>query len=92
LVQDASGNLYGTATDGGIYNLIFGEGCGALFKLDPTGNLTVLHDFTGGTDGASPVGGLTIDLAGNLYGTAANGGDLNDCSGYGCGVVFEITP
>lgn len=92
LVQDASGNLYGTATDGGIYNLICGEGCGALFKLDPTGNLTVLHDFTGGTDGASPVGGLTIDLAGNLYGTAANGGDLNDCSGYGCGVVFEITP
>ena len=31
---------------------------------------TVLHNFTGGLDGANPYTGLTMDRAGNLYGTA----------------------
>ncbi|HTR24738.1 MAG TPA: hypothetical protein VMI10_12200 [Terriglobales bacterium] len=29
---------------------------------------------------------------GNFYGTTYTGGDLNECDGYGCGVVFELTP
>jgi len=33
--------------------------------------LTVLHEFTGGSDGQFPTGGLTLDTAGNLYGTTS---------------------
>lgn len=40
---------------------------------------TVLHTFTGGSDGAGPLAGVTIDRMGNLYGTAQNGG----AAGYG---------
>jgi uncharacterized repeat protein (TIGR03803 family) len=49
----------------------------------------VLHNFTGGQDGAAPVSGLTIDAAGNLYGTTLNGGSQNCFEG--CGVVFKLT-
>ncbi|MGA8813751.1 MAG: choice-of-anchor tandem repeat GloVer-containing protein [Candidatus Sulfotelmatobacter sp.] len=45
---------------------------------------TVLHSFTGGVDGATPSAGLTMDAAGNLYGTTLDGG-----SGYG--TVFKLT-
>jgi uncharacterized repeat protein (TIGR03803 family) len=48
---------------------------------------TVIHDF-GGSDGAAPASGLTIDAAGNLYGTTENGGFQN-CSS-GCGTVFKL--
>jgi len=84
VVRDAAGNLYGTASEGGAYNL------GTVFKLDPTGTLTVLHNFTGGTDGANPFAGVTLDGKGNLYGTAIYGGDLNCASGQGCGTVFKV--
>ena len=50
-------------------------------------NFQVLHSFTNGDDGAIPLAGLTIDRAGNLYGTASGGGKTNDgCVTYGCGV------
>ena len=53
---------------------------------------TVLHSFTGGGDGANPVAGLTLDRAGNLYGTAAQGGNTPYTCGStrGCGTVFKI--
>ncbi len=51
---------------------------------------TVLHNFTGGVDGANPNAGLTMDKAGNLYGTALFGGS-SGCYGYGCGTVFKLT-
>ena len=44
---------------------------------------SVLHNFTGFQDGATPYAGVTIDAAGNLYGTTAAGGNAN-CDG-GCG-------
>jgi uncharacterized repeat protein (TIGR03803 family) len=93
LVRDAAGNLYGTTEFGGTYRNCNGEGCGVVFKLDATGKETVLHSFTGGRDGASPVSGLTIDSDGNLYGAAVSGGDLKCKSGtnLGCGTVFKIT-
>jgi uncharacterized repeat protein (TIGR03803 family) len=54
--------------------------------------LSVLHSFTGGPDGAFPQAGLTLDAAGNLYGTALGGGrgscGHNDVPG--CGVVFKV--
>jgi hypothetical protein len=51
-----------------------------------------LHDFTGGSDGGYPVSNVVFDVRGNLYGTASEGGNLSDCNGTGCGVVWEITP
>jgi len=50
---------------------------------------TILHNFTGGADGAGP-GGLIIDAAGNLYGAAAGGGlSSQNCDGT-CGLVFKM--
>jgi uncharacterized repeat protein (TIGR03803 family) len=85
LVRDSAGNLYGTTTFGGKSD------DGVVFKLDTTGNETVLHSFTGGADGAFPAPGLAMDSAGNLYGATDEGGDA--CAPkFTCGVVFEITP
>jgi hypothetical protein len=52
----------------------------------------VLYRFTDGADGAYP-NSLILDKAGNIYGTAAAGGDP-DCGNLnsGCGVVFELLP
>jgi uncharacterized repeat protein (TIGR03803 family) len=53
---------------------------------------TVLHSFTGGSDGAYSAAGLTIDAAGNLYGTTGAGGYFggNCAAYYGCGTVFQL--
>ena len=79
LVMDAAGNLYGTASGAGAF------GWGTVFKLDTSGNLTVLHTFTNsGGDGADPIGGLVMDVAGNLYGTTFGGGSST------FGTVFKL--
>jgi uncharacterized repeat protein (TIGR03803 family) len=87
LILDGSGNLYGTAYDGGIASCSFG--CGVVFKLTPVANgrreETVLHSFTGGNDGANPEGSLIFGAKGNLYGTTTSGGTDS------WGVVFELT-
>nr|AYC79433.1 hypothetical protein [uncultured bacterium] len=90
LVNDASGNLYGTTQAGaGSCNEV---SCGVVFKLSPNGAETILHAFTDGPDGAQPVARLMIDSSGNLYGTAAAGGGTT-CGyyGQGCGTVFKIS-
>ncbi len=85
LTFDAVGNLYGTA-GGGTY------GQGTLFRVTPSsgGHWTesIVHTFTGGTDGGLPYGGVTIDASGNMFGTASVGGTF----GQQGGVAFEITP
>lgn len=53
-------------------------------------NYSLLHSFTGGSDGANPSGQLILDESGNLYGPASIGGDLS-CDSVGCGVIFELT-
>ena len=86
LIMDSAGNLYGAAGRGGLH------GYGAVYKLTPSGGgwtYTSLHDFTEGSDGANPIGTLTMDANGNLYGVAQGGGA--GCN-RGCGVVWEITP
>jgi uncharacterized repeat protein (TIGR03803 family) len=84
VVRDAAGNLYGTT--------YFGGGscdCGTVFKLTAAGKLEVLHRFTYWPDGSLPTAPLIRDAAGNLYGTAALGGDFNVCAG-NCGTVFKV--
>jgi uncharacterized repeat protein (TIGR03803 family) len=65
-------------------------GCGTIFKLDRTGKFTVLHTFNGADGGPFPDGWLVRDDEGSLYGMSGNGGDLSECSGLGCGVVFKV--
>ncbi len=77
-IINSAGNLYGTASYGGS------GGYGVVLKLDINGAETVLHNFVGGTDGASPEGRLVSDAAGNLYGTTFAGGPSGD------GTIFEI--
>ena len=92
LIRDAAGNLYGTASGGGSFQgACAGSGCGTVFKLAPNGKLKVLHTFTGGSDGASPLA-LVRDAAGNLFGTASGGGDPKCTVGGfpGCGLVFKL--
>jgi uncharacterized repeat protein (TIGR03803 family) len=92
LLMDRGGNLYGATTLGGNGNCI--DGCGTIYRLDTAGKAHMLHQFTGGADGFSPLGSLIADADGNLYGVAQVGGDFN-CSadpfeGEGCGTVFRI--
>jgi uncharacterized repeat protein (TIGR03803 family) len=86
LVQDSAGNLYGTTSSGGMFNSTV-EGEGTIFKLDPSGNETILHvfsPFTPGPEGNSPEAGLFRDPAGNLYGTTSEGGT------HSSGTVFKL--
>jgi uncharacterized repeat protein (TIGR03803 family) len=79
---DSAGNLYGISCCGGA------AGNGALFELLPAQGgwtETILHSFTGGSDGAHP-SSLLMGQDGNLYGTASFGGQ------YGFGVVFQFVP
>jgi uncharacterized repeat protein (TIGR03803 family) len=91
LVRDKAGNLYGTTIFGGSPTCHTGD-CGVVFKLSAAGKETVLHAFTGGSDGWEPFGGLIRDSTGNLYGTTQTGGDTNCFPPDGCGVVFKLTP
>lgn len=79
-IIDSAGNFYGTTNTGGTSNY------GVVFKMNSSGVETVLHTFTGGTDGANPNGGLVRDKTGNLYGTTTAGGAS------GAGTVFRVTP
>ncbi|HEY3638178.1 MAG TPA: choice-of-anchor tandem repeat GloVer-containing protein [Rhizomicrobium sp.] len=88
LTRDASGNLYGTTSGGGDPNCH----CGTVFKLSASGEETVLHSFLGGDDGAFPWAGVTMDSAGNLYGTTTSGGGIVCATeSTGCGIVFSIS-
>jgi uncharacterized repeat protein (TIGR03803 family) len=85
LVADAAGNMYGVTTSGGS------AGLGTVYKITQTGQVTTLHNFLGQPDGAMPLGILTIDKAGNLYGTTPGGGNPACTTAHqGCGIVFEI--
>jgi uncharacterized repeat protein (TIGR03803 family) len=96
LVQDATGNLYGTTVAGGANSnpACGSNGCGTAFKLDNTGHETVLYSFCSApncADGAVPQAALIQDAAGNLFGTTAVGGAnvYSNCTN-GCGTVFKL--
>jgi len=80
VIFDSSGNLYGTTSFNGP------AGAGTVFELTPSNGswtFTVLHSFAGNN---GPYGGLTMDAAGNLYGTTYGDG------AHGYGNVFELSP
>ncbi len=97
LIADATGALYGTTSHYPWFASCLAQACGTVFKLAPPAaggkdwTETVLHDFADGSDGTLPVGGLTMGRHGVLYGTAFLGGSRN-CFGFGCGIVFELSP
>lgn len=103
LVMDSHGNLYGPAGYGGQGSYSLSSpycypGCGVVFELAPDGTESVLHAFTGGSDGSGP-DALVLDGSGNLYGSTGEGGGgsnrrtcltlLGDF--FGCGTIFEIS-
>ena len=89
LIMDSSGNLYGTASQGGA------NGSGTAFELiKSSGTYTakVLYSFgADAADGTMPVAGLVMDASGNLFGTTRMGGSATACGGSGCGTVFELS-
>ena len=85
---DVKGMLYGATQRGGGGD----DNGGTVFSLDPqTGAETLLHTFSGGSDGYIPAAGL-INVKGTLYGTTESGGSGggDTCSSYGCGTVFAV--
>jgi uncharacterized repeat protein (TIGR03803 family) len=100
LFADSSGNLFGTAEDGGIVRRRVGSG-GTIFKVAPAGDSatnTTLYRFCAVRkclDGAFPIG-LVMDAAGNLFGTTMQGGSnqsqrKQQCFG-GCGTLYQLAP
>lgn len=89
LTFDALGNLYGTTELSGG----FGDGYdGVVFELTKTSTgwkESVLHRFTGGSDGAYPGTGVILDSSGNVYTSTEEGGSCSILTA-GCGTVLEL--
>jgi hypothetical protein len=99
VVLDKTGNVYGTALQGGTASglcLNFGySGCGQVFELAKPKSGTVwkktaLLNFSG-KDGATPAG-LMIDSKGRLYGVTSHNTTADSSCGvsYYCGTVFKL--
>jgi uncharacterized repeat protein (TIGR03803 family) len=85
LVQAVNGNFFGTTDSGGA------QGDGTVFKMTPSGTVTILYSFCSQsdcTDGAGPAAGLVEAPDGDLYGTTTGGGTS---AYHGGGTVFKIT-
>jgi uncharacterized repeat protein (TIGR03803 family) len=88
LTIDPAGNFYGTTCGGGRF------GAGTIFKLKRSSagwDLTNLHSFSDGSDGACPSGRVALTNNGTLFGTAYRGAG-SGCYQSGCGTVFQLTP
>jgi uncharacterized repeat protein (TIGR03803 family) len=103
LVFDQQGNLYGTTYRGGTGNCIDHNknivGCGTVFELTQVSGVwtvTRQYNFRGGQDGQKPYGPVTLDTAGNVYGTTETGGGSGACYDegilVGCGTIFRLSP
>jgi hypothetical protein len=95
LAFDSNGALYGTSFFGGTGSGSCQAGCGTVFQLLPTANgpwtQNTIHSFTGyPSDVSNSYAHVTFDSAGNLYGTAGDGGQ-NLCFTDSCGGIFELS-
>jgi uncharacterized repeat protein (TIGR03803 family) len=83
LVWDQNGNFYGTTYSGGDFDL------GTVYQMKPSGGNgwteSVIWNFEGQPDGATPYSGLIFDGKNNFYGTTSSGGLYN------FGAVFKLT-
>ncbi|HSB92421.1 MAG TPA: choice-of-anchor tandem repeat GloVer-containing protein, partial [Flavitalea sp.] len=79
LLLGPDGSYYGTTTNGGVY------GYGSIYKMSPSGVITLIKSFNLGVDGGYPYGRLTLAKDGNLYGTTSAGGQ------YSAGVIYRLT-
>lgn len=89
LTFDRAGNLYGTGSFGGTYDV------GTVWELLHSGgmwNLNVLYNFRGGTDGYDPFSAPVFDANGNLYGTTYNGGISGNGCFNACGTLYKLSP
>jgi uncharacterized repeat protein (TIGR03803 family) len=86
LIQDASGNFFGTTNAGGINGC--SAGYGVVYEISPDRKLTVLHEFDY-TDGYYSLAGLVRTNNGHFYGTTNLGGS----DGVGTlGTIFGVVP
>jgi uncharacterized repeat protein (TIGR03803 family) len=84
LIQATDGNFYGTTYAGGVSG-----DWGTVYKMTPSGTVTVLHSFSG-TDGGQPYGPVSQNTSGNIYGTATNG--TGSVDGTTFGIATELAP
>jgi len=82
VVRDGQGNLYG-ATAGDVE---LGNNPGGVYELTPSNGSWTFNTLYTFSSGAGPIDNLTLDAAGNIYGTASGNGLYND------GQVFKLTP
>lgn len=93
LILGNDGSMYGSAIFGGTTSCSGGaqwSGCGTIFKIDASGNFTLLHSFSG-PDGAYPAT-LLLGADGYFYGTTESGGSSSCIGRYGpgCGTIFRM--
>jgi uncharacterized repeat protein (TIGR03803 family) len=104
LYADASGTFFGTTLYGGAHKCLDNNLCGTVYRLIPNVSNprayheNIVYNFTGGSDGESPVGALIADSHGALYGATGLGGGASASACNlgsivrGCGTVFKLTP
>jgi hypothetical protein len=98
---DSAGDLFGTTVEGGPNGPSYADGEGIVWEISASGTYADIHDFGGSitsslstavTDGTYPYAGVTLDTAGNLYGTASSGGAYEDANGEGGdGMIWELS-
>ncbi|HZT41518.1 MAG TPA: choice-of-anchor tandem repeat GloVer-containing protein [Chthonomonadaceae bacterium] len=79
LTLGSDGNFYGVTTSGGV------NGYGTVYKITPSGTLTTIYNFTGGSDGNQPVGRLVQGTDGAFYGVTDFGGTNGE------GAIYKVT-
>jgi uncharacterized repeat protein (TIGR03803 family) len=87
VTEDANGNLWGTAYEGGsTYVSTASPGYGCVWEIAKNStSIVVRPGFSfNNTNGAYPMAGVTVDSSGNLWGTTTEGG------AYNCGTIWEI--
>ncbi|HVM60699.1 MAG TPA: choice-of-anchor tandem repeat GloVer-containing protein [Verrucomicrobiae bacterium] len=84
LLQGSDGYFYGSTANGGSGTACDG-GCGTIFRVSSSGAITILHSFTGGSDGSAPYALVIPGSDGYFYSTTTSGG----ADGYG--TAFRIS-